>query len=803
MPVTDNGYKISAPFSKQDARPMGASSGLGTDMSIEVERVRNPAYKGLRAATPPTSAHHQRKRRGTTTTVRDAFAATSETMGSIDGKNANGRSSKWSLFRSYSTQNKATSISSPITQNSETSNNTRVPIQISVPDLKRSTDGSAISFALEDPQPCPSEPKIPGRSWSSKLLSKTRSSLNLSQVVSISSKNASGPPPRPNRPAESLMRCRNSGQASSSVANFVSEEANSRLDSYGWQHIKPLPGRNPLTSGKAGVSRARESIVSESCYSLDSQDEESLHMLDASKGSRMRNDKHREAAKGVNKQGKTPMGPPTIRSRVSTAHTRSNKDVDLRLTAVTEVESEPDYDKPLPAPPCSFESKTGTSALARKKKSHPILLQSEYKPWWEEQGIKERDLCLESEETQHSSLAVQAPLTERTQPSSEDRSETGSTASPKKSMLLTEIPRSSIDEQERAEDRERQERYRKEMRGKRLGIQMLPKSLESENESRVRSEGGKRRWRFSVFENEVESRPSTANTSSHDSLGKLEMAKEPETAATDMSAAASTLTLPESEKIKMRPSPLKINTTKANQILMPRSTLSNSSNSNQVKHPSALPTPLRVHHPKEKSQAEVAATRKAVMRLSDGTPVRSPRLIRRNGEVLLPPKEDHSSVPRASSFSAASPVPSSPSLDTWSHDEASLGPEKQPDTPPTANIVHYEQKHSSKEGEIDDRSDILDFYLDQYSADVAPAVPEKSPRRNLTTTDTAASKDGHGMKEDRTNTYTASSNPFGDQSDDEAEDDERRQWEEEERHKRVAAILGRLRAKASSPVMET
>ena len=269
---------------------------------------------------------------------------------------------------------------------------------------------------------------------------------------------------------------------------------------------------------------------------------------------------------------------------------------------------------------------------------------------------------------------------------------------------------------------------------------------------------------------------------------------------TNVSAAASTLTLPESEKVKMRPPPLKVNTQKANQTPMPELRPTNTSRedtpkSNEVKHSSAVSTPVRTHVPKQNSQAEASATRKAVMHLSDGTPVRSPRLIRRNGEVLLPPKEDSASLPRISSPSPVSLTSSSTSSKTWSLDEARVETEKEPDTPPTADFVRYKHNDHTIIPKRDDASDILDFYLDQYNADIAPDVPEKSPRRSLITTDAAAIENADGVKNDRTSTYTASSNPFRDQSDDEDEDDERKQWEQQERHKRVAAILERLRAR--------
>ena len=802
MPVTYRGLNISGPFPKQETDQVGACSVLKTDKSIDRGSGANPAYESLRAATPPTPVHHQPAQRDRMDTRGESYAFASGSTAPLHGRSELRRSSKWSLSRSGSVQSKPADNCSPVMTTIDASRNIQPPSQAAMGGSKGSVKASIVGFVQTTSQPHVPEIKQPGQSWSSKLLTRTRSTLSLDEAASTTSKKAAGAPPRPDRPTESVGLSRDSVQ-SSALTDYGVEGGNARIDSYGWQNIKPLPNRNDVDSGAIHALQRRESVFSGSCYSADWEDDQSLHATSSTTRASARIDKHRETARNVDKKGKTHIGPPTINLPISRAARHSKEDAKSKLTAVTEEETEPDYDKPLPAPPSSScEPGPEASASARRKKSHPILLQSQYRPCWEEQEIKKSDLCLEGNETQHSSLEAQAPSTERSQASTmkDDETESGSTESPEKSILLTEIARSYVDEQRRAEDRERQEQYRKEMRGKRLGLQMSSESPISEGESRVRSGDGQRKWRFSAFENEIESRPNTAGNSSDDSLGKLETPKDMKRVTTSVSTAASTLTLPESEKVKMRPPPLEINTKKANQTTMPKSRPSNSSSKDtpsftKVKHPSALPTPLRTHNPKHRPQAEASTTRTAVMRLSDGTPVRSPCLIRRNGEILLPPKNDNASLPQNPSLSPVSPTSSLASSKTWSHDEASLDTEKQPDTPPTADFFRYEHKDRTIIPKGDDASDILDFYLDQYNAEVAPAVPKKSPRRSLITTDTAATKDADGIKNDRTSTYTTSSNPFRDQSDDEDEDDGRKQWEEEERHKRVAAILDRLRAR--------
>ncbi len=820
--VTCKGLKISAPFPKQDTRQMRRASEPGTEGSIDVEMWRNPAYEAVCAATPPVPVLCQPNPHDMASMARREPEITSRRVRTVNDRSETGRPRMWSLFRSDSTRSKATNGPTYVFQPSSDSRIIQPISDVTMSDSGRTRKASRITFNQGTTQSSPFRCKQSCPSWGSRLLSKSRSAFNLNQIAKTPSKKRTGPPLRPPRPVGSIGPSMDFGRSSLSFTDLATEEANARIDSYGWQNIQALQGRSGWKSGGTSALHRRESVVSGSFYSTDGEDHESLHRPDTSVDAKTRMEMHRMGAfgapdgvtsrKATDRKGKTPIRPPIISSEVSTTNSSSNKQARLRLMAVTEEEPEPDYDKPLPAPPHpSGGSKPNTSVLARRKKSQPILTQGVYKPWWEEQGIKDSDLCVEIDDTRYSSVQVQSPCTERDAPSSNDKSGPRSTKPPEKSMPLTEIARAYVEEQERAGDWERQERYSRETGEKRLMMKMAQSPPIVKNENRFGNKNGKGKWRFSVFENEIESRSTTGIESSGSSLEVLETTEdmEAEKAKANASAAASILLLPETEKVKLRPLPLRLNTTRPNQTTISRplrDLTDDKTTRSAVRHPSALPAPLNTPQETQKVPTQESNIRGEVMCLLDGTPVRSPRLIRRNGEVLLPPKEEE--FPSSSPLSPVSPITptySSSSSNIWSHDGANHGNEKteQPDTPPTEDIYQHENPYNGGQGkgdvnaDADEESDFLDFYLDQYAAGAAPAVPERSPRRS------AVQDSVHAGSSTRNSTHSVGSNPFQDRSDGENEDEERRQWEEEERHQRVAAILGRLRAKSGCPVMET
>ena len=856
--MTYKGLEISGPFPRQDERQMQRASGLGIDQSVDSEMWRSKPYEGLRAATPPTPVRHVPKRQQlkTATVARPETETLPGAAGTMEPQPKVDRARKWSLFRSNSTQSKVSENTSLVPRDTMSSTTDKSTSKSTLHQLEKHHGSSATNNMQSINQSRNIKLKQLDQSWTVKLATKSGSRFNIKQSTNTKPTKSGNPPRRPPRPSQGIDSLDNVVQFSSSFTELEYGEASSRIDSYGWENIKPLPGRGKGGPGETTVSRRRQSVVSESCYSVELDEDESTHLPVISADTKVQMDKHRKAAfwrldgntkrrqnrslpstvstapsQTTEKKGKTPIRPPVISNRTSAIGTKAKTPTNPRLTAVTEEGSEPDYDKPLPAPPTSSNESKGSGSV-RKKKSKVILPRGQYKPWWEEQEIKENDFCFNVDEGRDSSLEVQAPSNERTQPSNDKESENGSTDSHEKSALLTEIARSFVDEQERAEDRERQERYRKQMRGKRLGKQMHQLSEpKKETRSRVDSDisCGKGKWRFSVFESEIESRASTSNTSSESSTNNA--VSKTEAPKTIVSASASTMTLPESEKVKMRPLPLRVNTAKANQTPSARPaaiSFEDQAQEKPAKHPSALPTPLSIRAPRAKPQPD--ATRQAVMRLSDGTPVHSPRLIRLNGEVLLPPKSPISPIEQVRhSFDS-----SVSSEKFWSENENQHenrnenGSEKgkgkereqdtEPDTPPTGNTLDYDYSYIAivgdrkRDEDADDKSDILDFYLDHYDADLPPAVPERSPRRSIAQ-DPPLSPGIAAPNTDinvRNSTTTASSNPFRDSYEHEhfrnqrlaeEEDEERRRWEDEERHKRVAAILGRLREKSSCPVV--
>ena len=835
---------------------MQRASGQGTDQSVDSEMWRSKPYEGFRAATPPTPVRHVPKRQQlkTATVARPESETLPGAAGTMELQPKVDRARKWSLFRSNSTQSKVSENTSLVPRDTMGSTTDKSTSKSTLQQLKKHHGSSATNSMQSIDQSRNTKLKQLDQSWTVKLAIKSGSRFNIKQSTNTRPTKSGNPPRRPPRPSQGIESLDHVVQSSSSFSELEPGEASSRIDSYGWENIKPLPGRGKGGPGERTVPRRRQSVVSESCYSLELDEDESPHLPVLSADTKVQMDKHRKTAfwrldgntkrrqdrslsstastapsQTTDRKGKTPIRPPVISNRTSAIGTEAKTPTNPRLTAVTEEGSEPDYDKPLPAPPTSSNESKGSGSV-RKKESQVILPRGQYQPWWEEQEIKENDLCFDVDEGRDSSLEVKAPSTDRTQPSNDKESENDSTDSPEKSVLPTEIARSYVDEQERAEDRERQERYRKQMRGRRLGKQMHQMS-DPKKESRVDSgiSSGKGKWRFSVFESEIESRATTSNNSSESSTNNgVSKAKAP---TATVSASASTLTLLESEKVKMRPLPLRVNTAKANQAPIARPAVISFEDQAQekpVEHPSALPTPLAI--PATRADLQQGATRQAVMRLSDGTPVHSPHLIRRNGEVLLPPKSPISPIEqvRHSSDSSVS------SEGFWSDHKnqyenrkesrskkwmgKAKAKETQPDTPPTGNTLDYNYSYNAMVGDrkrdedADDKFDILDFYLDHYDADLPPAVPERSPSRSIAQ-DPPLSPGIAAPNTDinvRNSTTTTTSDPFRDSYEHDhfrnqrlAEDDEeeRLRWEDEERHKRVAAILGRLREKSSCPVI--
>ena len=817
-PVTYKGLEISAPLSQHEARQAQAVSGAGSDAKTSPSMLRSPRYTDLRSSTPPTPVEHLPERSAKPTAdAHPRNRAMSEATNRHHQRSASSSTNKWSLFRSNSTQGQA-------------------PIRplISAPSVRFAAAASTFSPTIPSAQPKSRRGatglKQPSESWKSKLAAKSKSTFNLKQPTSSKQSKLPGPPYRPPRPTEEVHNFR----ASSSPTNPVVEDGG-RIDTYGWQRIKPLPGRGRLSPDDDDVPHPSEGVSSGSVYSSTSETPGEGKVKDADLKARAK--KHRNAAYcsldgekrkkiwefpsskskqvadwSASKTHKISIKPNAQSAEASLA----TKSVDIRtmarLTAVTEEEAELDYqrEKPLPATP---SSSSDTSASVRKQKSQVIRPDIDHKPWWEEQKISPNRLCFdfdgagEQDPDRNSSLQTQpgsGPQSKGSNSQGSQKSNEGSggkssrTDVSEKSTMLTEIARSYVDVQQRDEERERQERYRMKMRGARLGKQMsLPTPVLKQPSLK-----GEKKYRFSVDEDEIDSRPSTATNSSSSQTSKSTTQKPIEKNKTQVSATASTLTLPESEKVKLRPSPLRLGSTKQNRAMKQTPTGAKES---KVKRTLGLPTNLNLTDTKRHDQVRIARE------LSQQPPFsRSSNLIRHRGEVLVPSNLIHvehavspPSTPQTNTHDRRNPSTSS-SSNFWSGDE--------PETPPTAKEMYHTYLGEARKwreelkdvtGEASESDDILDLYLQRYESDIPPPLPKKSPRRESVHKEVAAATSKSDQREDIRARETATvesakptENPFDDRYED-SYDEERGNWEEHERKVRVENILRNIRGRST------
>lgn len=753
---TRKGLEISAPIElqNQNQRQMRDVPNFGEDENAQVEGWYQ-RYEELRSATPPTPVRYQIPVSG-----KVQRPGSSEQVWAFQSKIAPRRvaskQGEVAIFRSDSVRSHMSVKSSqqagprsPVSLRKSGSAGASIPPRIA----DRSSTSSDLPL-IQDHRPLAQ--RRPIKNWTSKLARGSKSSLNLVHNAVEKSRKGAIPPARPPRAEGHTGSFETDPSAISSLGDLDAACAGPRIDAYGWQNIKPLPGRGRLTPD-SDVPHPSESVNSGSSYSLPSEGNSTRH---AGASSDRRTEKHRRAAywaldgetrrrqkrdpqsssrkpRGVNsivaEDSASSVSSRQISSSSSGPSTSAAGSKQTRLTMVEE-ETESNSNKSLPAmsAKCSAFAKP-----VEKRKSKMILHRGEYKPWWEEQSIRDADLCFELDED---------PF--------DDTHETSSESQEREDVQL--LPESRVTEPQSSASSLGDHGNSHQLRGRNMTSK---DGIHSEAVSKLQSRGAKlgRQMSNGASSHLPSAQPVNGKIGAvsryAESRDSLEAPKSLITDRYDLrdnlisessqSALASSMTLPEIEKKKLRPSPLKIQSTKQKR-----------SHAHQASDDTT--TPIKPSITQQKSS--------------------------------LPEKKRDSDT--SSSF--------------WSHSGRD-GEMNTPATSPEYGKSNRDSKNSTESTESEIEDDIIDSYLNAYEADVAPALPERNPRRMIV----VGKNDGTGRKQigheymyiddakngTKNNPNVDGGDRGGDQERD--VDDERTRWEDFERHQRVKAILGRLRGNST------
>jgi hypothetical protein len=394
---------ISGPvdLKNRQAHEMGEAPNLGKDEDTVVE-TWNLRYEELKPGTPPTPTRY-----GTPLSPPLQVTHLSERPSLDNGHGETspmiGKESKTALLRTNSVRSFGSRTSSKIAP--------RPPAYFKKlgPGLRsrlmtRSSTSSALPLIAER-EAEPRHEKKSMRSSFTKPARKSRSSLNL-KVNIVDHARRGGPPPK--RPA----RAKDDGFLGTRDSNVsltnADPDSTGAIDPYGWEIIKPLPGRGRLTPDES-VPNPRHSVSSGSVYSVLSAGEQLIQDMTLESE---RTEKHRRAAylaldgDTYRRQKRTTSSISTVSSIKSdqdpTPPARLKRDSSSKslpgafvtrdkqtLLTVVEEESPAKVENALP---------TKQEKHPSKHKSQFVLFRgAEYKPWWEEQNIKDVDLCFEFE----------------------------------------------------------------------------------------------------------------------------------------------------------------------------------------------------------------------------------------------------------------------------------------------------------------------------------------------------------------------------------------------------------------------